>query len=170
MRDNIILIGFMGAGKTSFGKWLAKEKGMEFVDTDDMIVKLHGLSIPEIFETRGEEVFRDMETELLKTLVSEKKNNMVISVGGGLPVREQNRELLRELGLVIYLRATVDTLCERLKGDTQRPLLQGGDVRERILALMEKRAALYEEGAALIIDTDGETYESIYEKMEGDGA
>lgn len=170
MRDNIILIGFMGAGKTSFGKWLAKEKGIEFVDTDDMIVKLHGLSIPEIFETRGEEVFRDMETELLKTLVSEKKNNMVISVGGGLPVRGQNRELLRKLGMVVYLRAAVDTLCERLKGDTHRPLLQGGDVRERILALMEKRAALYEEGAALIIDTDGETYESIYEKMEGNGA
>lgn len=168
MKRNIILIGFMGAGKTSFGKWLAKEKCMEFVDTDEMIVKSQGVSIPEIFEKQGEECFRDMETALIRKFVEEGRNNLVLSVGGGLPVRKQNRELLKELGLVIYLRATVDTLCERLRGDTGRPLLQGGDVRNRILTLMEKRAALYEDGAERIIDTDGRTFEEILEKMEED--
>lgn len=166
MRENIILIGFMGAGKTSFGKWLAKEKNMDFVDTDEIIVESQKMSVPEIFEKQGEESFRNMETALLQKLLEEKKENLVIAVGGGLPVREENRRLLKKLGFVLYLRATVDTLCERLQGDTGRPLLQGGDVRNRILSLMGKRAVLYEDGAEQIIDTDEKTYAEILEKME----
>lgn len=163
---NIILIGFMGAGKTTFGTWLAKKREYQFLDTDEMIEKEQGISISEIFEQFGEEAFRDMETALIQKLITENTDSCIISVGGGLPVREENRRLLQDLGTVIYLRASVETLCERLEGDTTRPLLKGGSLRTKIVSLMEKREALYEDAANRIIDTDGCTYEDVERKVE----
>lgn len=163
---NIILIGFMGAGKTTFGEWFAKKNGYEFIDTDEMIEAKQQISIAEIFREQGEDTFRDMETGLVMELLSERTESKVISVGGGLPVRPENRELLKKLGCVVYLRATVDTLCQRLAGDTTRPLLQGGSVRDKIIELMDKRAVLYEDGADLVIDTDRMTCEDIEKKIE----
>lgn len=164
MNNNYVLIGFMGSGKTSFGKWLCKKTGRKFIDTDEEIVREQQRSINDIFATDGEEYFRKLETELLKELIF--SENCVISMGGGTPVSENNRPLLKELGQVIYLRTSVDTLCERLKKDTTRPLLAGGDIREKITGLMGKRESIYEARADLIIDTDKKKFEEMYEEIK----
>ena len=164
--NNIILIGFMGSGKTSFGKWLEDNCSMEMIDTDEYIEKNENREIKDIFANEGEEYFRQLETDAIKALISQELHDKVISVGGGLPIRAENGELLRELGTVIYLKATEDTLVGRLKGDTKRPLLQGGDLRDRIRTLMNKRAAIYEERADVIVETDNLTFEEIYKQCK----
>ena len=120
--DNLILIGFMGAGKTTVGKLLAREKGLQFVDTDDRIVAEQKQSIPDIFSKYGESFFRDLETDLLRRMKEDTRHS-VISVGGGMPVREENRKLLRALGCVIYLTAEKETILGRVKSDGSRPML-----------------------------------------------
>lgn len=158
-----ILLGFMGAGKTSIGKKLAKKTGIRFVDTDQMIEEQTGRVIRNIFAEDGEEFFRDLETELLVQLQKEEEP-LVIAVGGGLPVREINRRYLKELGKTVYLKADADTLVNRLRGDTTRPKLMGGDLRERILSLMEAREEKYLDAADLVYATDGKSlYQSVRE-------
>ena len=103
IRNNIILIGYMGCGKTTVGKNLARITGYTFTDTDEMIEKEQVRTISEIFATDGEEAFRKMETKLLEQLIQEQIIQLVISTGGGMPLREKNRKLLAELGTVIYL-------------------------------------------------------------------
>ncbi|MDO4262282.1 MAG: shikimate kinase [Eubacteriales bacterium] len=151
--ENVILIGFMGAGKTTVGKLLAKELQMSFLDTDERIEVEQGRSIPEIFATDGEQCFRDLETELLKKMQEDTKNS-VISVGGGLPVREENRELLRKLGTVIYLSASKETILSRVKNDGTRPMLNSDDLEARVEKLMHDRERLYKAAAHLDIRTD----------------
>lgn len=160
--ESIVLIGFMGSGKTTFGKWIAREHGYTFLDTDDMIEEGQQRSINDIFAKEGEEYFRDLETDMIKSL-ADRNDKVVISVGGGLPVREVNRELMRHVGKVVYLRTTVDELEKRLKGDMKRPLLAGGNVREKIISLMDKREALYLDAADIVVDTTGKRFEQIYD-------
>ena len=111
-RNNIILIGFMGSGKTTFGKWIAANKKMEFVDTDELIEKENGITISDIFASKGEVYFRNLETDMLNKLLERDTQNCVISVGGGLPVKEENRALLSQLGTVVYLWADADELVK----------------------------------------------------------
>ena len=151
---NIILIGFMGAGKTTVGKLLAKENGMKFVDTDERIVAEQKRSIPDIFAEEGEPYFRDLETGLLRRM-QEDTRRTVISVGGGMPVREENRKLLRDLGCVIYLSATKQSILGRVRNDGSRPMLNGDDLESRVERLMQEREALYRQAAHLDIRTDG---------------
>lgn len=160
---NIILIGFMGAGKTTVGRRLAAKLKLPFVDTDEQIEKEQGRSIREIFEKEGEAFFRDLETEQLRKL-GRKDLCQVISVGGGLPVQIQNHELLKELGTTVYLKADKTTLVTRLSGDTGRPLLQGGSLEEKIEQLMQERASVYEQVANFIIETDSK---SLQETVRG---
>lgn len=160
--ESIVLIGFMGSGKTTLGKWIAREHGYTFLDTDDMIEEEQQRSINDIFAKEGEEYFRDLETDMIRSL-ADRADKVVISVGGGLPVREVNRELMRHVGKVVYLRTTVDELEKRLKGDTKRPLLAGGNVREKIISLMDKREALYLDAADIVVDTTGKRFEQIYD-------
>ena len=103
MLDNIILIGFMGCGKTTFGTWIAKNKKMDFCDTDALIVEKEKKSINDIFSENGEPYFRELETEIVKDLIKS-RHNTVVSVGGGLPLKPENRELLKKLGTVVYLQ------------------------------------------------------------------
>lgn len=159
-RKNLILIGFMGAGKTTVGKALAEKKGYAFVDTDERIEREQGCTIPEIFEREGEGRFRDLETELLEHMLEDTRES-IISVGGGLPVRERNRELLRELGCVIYLTATKETILSRVKNDGSRPMLSGGELEERVEKLMREREALYRKAAHLLIRTDGRSIPEV---------
>ncbi len=165
---NIILIGFMGCGKTTFGKWLSDRQQMNFIDTDEMIEKIEGRSINEIFAANGEEYFRDLETQMLKLLLGTPKSeyrlnkSTVISVGGGLPVRKENRELLHKLGRVIFLDTSVDELVRRLSGDNTRPLLKGEDLRAKIENLMEKRLDIYDDTADYIVSTDNKNLNEIY--------
>lgn len=159
---NLILIGFMGAGKTTIGKLLAKEKELIFVDTDERIVQEQGKSIPDIFAEYGELYFRDLETELLRRMQDDTAAS-VISVGGGMPMRKENRILLRELGCVIYLSASKQTILERVRNDGSRPMLNGDDLEARVEQLMKARESLYREAAHLDIRTDGR---SIHQVMQ----
>lgn len=162
--NNIILIGFMGSGKTTFGKWIARNKNMAFCDTDEYIVKREQTSINDIFAKKGEQYFRNLETEVIKELTGS-LTNTVISVGGGLPLKEENRVLLRELGTVVYLRTSQEELVRRLEHDTTRPLLAGGNVKEKIAALMEARQEYYLSAADVIADTGGGDFEKMYQKI-----
>lgn len=166
---NVLLIGFMGAGKTTVGIKLSWRLRIPVDDTDKMIERRTGKSISEIFATEGEEAFRRMETELLKE-ISEQPYRRILSVGGGTPVREENRELLKKCGKVIYLRVKPETVFERVKEDKTRPLLQCEDPLGRISELMDARKACYEECADVIIDVDeidaAECAERIMMKME----
>lgn len=162
---NIILIGFMGCGKTTFGKWIEQNRTRRFIDTDDFIVEHQKCSINDIFAEHGEEYFRNLETDCLRRLLSEKISDTVISVGGGLPLREENGRLLKKLGTVVYLRARVDTLVKRLSHDNTRPLLAGGNVEQKITELMQKRADIYETRADIIIDTDDGSFEKMFERI-----
>lgn len=162
--ENVILTGFMGCGKSSMGIKLSYRMKMPLLDTDKMIEKKQGCTISEIFEKQGEERFRNLETECIGKILGQ-KGAYVISVGGGLPVREENRKILRDLGMVVYLRIRPETVYERLKEDTTRPLLQGDSPMEKIRELMDKRAALYEAGADLIIDADDLDTEDILSEI-----
>lgn len=162
--NHIILIGFMGAGKTTIGKRLAETAGMRFADTDQLIEEQAGRAISDIFAREGETYFRDLETRLLYRL-QEEEEPAVIAVGGGLPVREKNRELLRKLGTVVYLKAEVETLVNRLSGDTSRPKLQGGDLREKIISLMDAREGFYKDAAGMEYQTDHRTAEEAAEEL-----
>lgn len=163
--DNIILIGFMGCGKTTVGIKLSYRMRRSMLDTDKIIEKDEGRPISEIFDKDGEEYFRDLETKCLKKLIAT-ENNQIISVGGGLPVREENRALLKELGTVIYLRASAETIYERVKNDRTRPLLQVDDPMQKIRTLMEKRSAAYEGAADVIVDVDGKDFDDIMNEIE----
>lgn len=161
---NIILIGFMGCGKTSVGIKLSYRMRQPMLDTDKLIEKDEGRTISEIFATDGEPYFRDLETECIKKL-TKTVNNQIISVGGGLPVREENHALLKKLGCVVYLRAKAETIYERVKHDTTRPLLQGDDPQQKIRELMGKRAGIYERAADVIIDVDGKDFDAILDEI-----
>lgn len=163
--DNIILIGFMGSGKTTFGKWIARNKGYKLCDTDQYIEMQQKRSIKEIFAADGEEAFRDMETEAVKEMCT-KLSHTVISVGGGLPLREENRKLLRQLGTVVYLRTSEALLIQRLQNDKDRPLLAGGNLKKKIRSLMTSREELYLNAADIVIDTDRMSFEEMYSKIK----
>lgn len=165
MKDNIILTGFMGCGKTSVGIRLSYRLKRTMIDTDKWIEKKAGLTVSEIFEQSGEEAFRRMETDCLQSLIREDIQGQILSVGGGLPLREENSALLKELGTVVYLRVTAPTVCERLAGDTTRPLLMGENPEEKVGLLLKKREPFYEMEADAIIDVDGREYESILDEI-----
>ncbi len=152
--ENIILIGYMGSGKTTVGKIAAERKNYTFVDTDEMIVEQQHRSISEIFAADGERAFRDMETALLGQLIAEKREHLVISTGGGMPLRTENQQLLARLGKVVYLKASPVTIYNRIKGDTTRPLLQCENPLERIEEMIVERSTLYEAGAMFIVEVD----------------
>ena len=160
--NNIILIGFMGSGKSSVGRYMEESEGFALIDTDEYIEKQQNDSINNIFANKGEEYFRNLEMECIKELIALNTDMTVISVGGGLPMRGENQKLLKELGKIVYLRATVDTLVSRLTDDTTRPLLKGGNLRQKITELFEKREATYEGIADIVIDTDNYSPKEIY--------
>ena len=151
---NIILIGFMGSGKTTTGLKLSYKLHMPVEDTDKLIEMKQGKSITDIFAQDGEAAFRQMETELLREIAG-RNYGRIISVGGGMPVREENRALLRQCGIVFYLRARAETIYDRIREDTTRPLLQCGDPLAKIRELMGERAEAYETCADVILDVDG---------------
>lgn len=162
---NVILIGFMGSGKTTVGLRLSYRLRRTVIDTDKEIEREEKRTISDIFATDGEAYFRDRETACLRKLI-ESANNQIISVGGGLPVREENRKLLHELGQVFYLRAKGETIYERVKDDTTRPLLQGDDPLTKIGTLLNERDPYYREAADVVIAVDGKEFEQILDEIE----
>ncbi len=140
MDDNVILVGFMGAGKSSVGRILAKRLGRCFVETDDMITAKEGCPIPEIFTAKGEPHFRALEDEAVRLLAL--KRGDVIATGGGLPCQDGRVEALQALGTVVWLSGDLATLCERALRSGDRPMLHG-KTREEIEALYKSREPFY---------------------------
>lgn len=160
---NIVLCGMMGCGKSTVGKSLAKQIGFSYMDTDELIVDKYG-KISDIFAEYGEEYFRSLETQTVRAL--SRQDGLVISTGGGLVLRTENVEALREGGKIVLLRARVDTLVTRLQSDTERPLLHGAtSLQERLENILRDRAPIYESVADFVVDVDGRTPEEISEKI-----
>ncbi len=144
--DNIVLVGPMGAGKTTVGKQIAQQLGKTFIDVDQELESRTGVSVNLIFEIEKEAGFRARETAMLAELLE--RENCVIATGGGIIIAPENRQILVQTNsLVVYLKTEVKHQLKRLKRDKQRPLLQGGGRRERLLNLAKMRNPLYEEVA-----------------------
>lgn len=163
-KENLILIGFMGCGKTTTGLRLSYRMKMPVEDTDKMIEQKAGKTISEIFATEGEAHFRSLETQLLRE-IKQRKYFRILSVGGGTPVNPVNRQLLRDCGTVVYLRIQPETVYERLRTDTTRPLLQCENPLYRIRSLMQERSAAYEECADIIVDVDELTTDEVLDRI-----
>lgn len=161
---NIYLIGMMGAGKTSVGRVLAKRMGRDFLDSDHEIEARTGVRIPVIFEIEGEAGFRRREADVLRELV--KMPNLVLATGGGVVLDAANRALLKDSGVVIYLRANPRDLWLRTRHDRNRPLLQTADPLARLESLHQLRDPLYRETAHLIVDTGSQTIRSLVARIE----
>lgn len=163
MTPNLILIGFMGCGKSSVGRRLAGMTGHRFVDTDDLIVQSEGESISEIFATKGENYFRDLEQRTLEELVG--SCGVILSTGGGLILRETNRETLKRIGLIAWLDADPEVLFERASRSGKRPLLQTDNPRETFDTLLSSRRSLYESMATFRIDSTHLTHDEVAESV-----
>lgn len=163
---NIVLIGMMGSGKTTVGQALSAKLGWTYVDTDSEIVRSQGMSISDMFAKQGEEAFRRAESEAIGKVL--KGSEQVIATGGGAVLLEQNRLAMKENGFVVALAASVETIIERVRGDQNRPLLQG-NLEERVNHIVESRKHAYD-FADLKVDTNGlpvdRIVDAIYSAME----
>lgn len=149
--NNIILIGPMGVGKTTLGKHLAKRLNLNFFDTDTEVINSTGVSINQIFEIEGEAGFRVRETKTLIKILA--KNNVIIATGGGIIARDENRELLKGAGLVVYLKSNVAELVKRVKDSKNRPIInKSSNIEDTIKKLIEERDPYYKEIANLEIN------------------
>lgn len=151
MKENIILIGFMGVGKTEIGRALAAKLKLEFIDTDLMIEESEKRSISEIFEADGEKHFRDLETKLLATLAGSIKH--VIATGGGIVLREENVKALKALGPTILITSDPEVIEKRLAEKSDRPLLNVADRAKKIRAMFKERDPIYKRVKGLTVDT-----------------
>ena len=157
--NNLFLIGFMGAGKTSVSAGLGRMLGREVVEMDERIAAREGMSIPELFAQKGEPYFRACETALLNSFAQGAPR--IVSCGGGVPLREENVAAMRESGTVVLLTASPEVILERVKDSDERPLLQGHKDVPFIAALMEQRRPKYEAAADITVDTSRLNIEEV---------
>ncbi|MFK5915604.1 MAG: shikimate kinase AroK [Woeseiaceae bacterium] len=167
---NIFLIGLMGAGKTTIGRQIASELGLEFLDSDHEIEERTGVTVTHIFDIEGEQGFRKRETNILDELTQQK--GIVLATGGGAILKSENRQFLMSRGTTIYLYADIETLFERTSKDRNRPLLQTDDPKTKLEELLEIRDPLYRETADIIIDTGKDSVrlalKEILDKLQED--
>lgn len=162
----IYLVGPMGAGKTTIGKYLAQQLKLRFVDTDSEIETRTGADIPWIFDVEGEQGFRDREQQVVEEMTQ--WDDVVMATGGGVIMRPENRRALGGRGFVVYLHATVEEQVKRTSNDRRRPLLQQGDPEEILRDLMVLRDPLYREIADYVIDTDGCSPRTVAQRLVRD--
>ncbi len=162
--NNIFFIGLMGAGKTTIGKLLAKHLSKDFYDTDVEIEKRTGVKIPVIFDLEGEAGFRRRETAVIQELTQ--LSNIVMATGGGAVIADENQQLLKANGTVIYLRANVNELWHRTRNDKHRPLLQNVDIHAKLEQLYAERNPIYTQTATHIVDTGNQPVSTIIAKIE----
>lgn len=160
---NIFLVGPMGAGKTAVGRQLARQLGLQFVDSDQEIQKRTGVDIPFIFEKEGEEGFRLREKVVIDEMTQ--RTGVVLATGGGAVTVAENRQCLAGRGFVVYLFASVDQQVERTRFSRDRPLLLDCQPREKLQALFEHRDPQYREIADLVVDTNGRRVNSVVEQI-----
>lgn len=156
---NIFLIGFMGSGKSSVSRVLHRKYQMEQLEMDEEIERQEQMTISEIFQEKGEPYFRNLETELLKKIGS--RENLVVSCGGGTAMRKENVQIMRNHGRIVLLKASPETVYERVRNSHARPLLEGNMNVSYIRKLMEGRMPAYEEASDFIVETDGKKVEEI---------
>ncbi len=155
---NIVLTGFMGTGKTAVGKKLAEETGMQYIDTDEMIEKDVGMTIPNIFKLRGEKYFREVETQAVKCVAM--LDNFVIATGGGVVLKEENMKELEKNGIIVCLTASADTILQRTGKKANRPLLKGENPADKIEQLLKEREPFYKR-CHKMVDTSGKEIKDI---------
>lgn len=148
---NLILVGMMGSGKTTMGRALARHFGKAFVDSDEEIIRRTGVTVSHIFDIEGEAGFRLRETAAIRDLVG--RDNTVLATGGGAVLAEENRTMLQQNGVVIYLKANVHELWQRTRHDRNRPLLQTGDPLEKLNELFRQRDPLYQQVADIVVQS-----------------
>lgn len=158
---NIVLVGFMGCGKSTIGRRLGQMLGYPFVDTDDLIEAKAGMPIARIFAERNEDYFRQLESAVLQELTAPGAERRIIATGGGLVTRRANRRTLKQLGYVVWLQVSPETILERTERNRDRPLLQTEDPQARIGALLAEREPMYREAADLELETTGLDAEEI---------
>lgn len=159
LKEHIFLIGFMGCGKSTNAACLAEMTGARQVEMDQMIVENEGMAIADIFKEKGEAYFRELETDLIKSFAGVEP--AVISCGGGAVLKEENVRLMKESGKIVLLTAEPETIYERVKDSTERPVLNGNMNVSYIKDLMEKRRPKYEAAADVKVATDGKTAKEI---------
>ncbi|MFQ3573230.1 MAG: shikimate kinase [Thermodesulfovibrionales bacterium] len=162
---NVVIIGFMGTGKTTVGKMLAQRLGFNFLDLDKEIERSQGILIREIFEIYGEERFREIETETIRSFKD--KSNMVISAGGGVVTREENIKMLRENGIIVSLTAEPEVIFERVKHNKDRPLLLTSNPFETIKTLLKSRRELYKNADIEINTSNLSPLQVVQEIVDG---
>lgn len=160
---NLVLIGFMGVGKTTMSDYFNTMFAMDVIEMDQIIARREGMSIPDIFEIHGEEYFRNCETELLIEMQSRK--NVIISCGGGVPMRDRNVAEMKRNGRVILLTAEPETILQRLKDDHSRPILENNKNIDFVQGLMDRRRAKYEAAADIIVHTDSKNVQEICDEI-----
>jgi shikimate kinase/3-dehydroquinate synthase len=160
----IILVGMMGAGKTTVGKLLAKQLGKTFIDSDEEIQRRTGVTIPHIFDVEGEAGFRARESGVIQELL--KQDNIVLATGGGAIISAQNRAMMKQNGLVVYLKSSVHDLWQRTRHDHNRPLLQTENPRAKLQELHDQRDPLYMEAADVVIHTGKQSVQILLERLQ----
>jgi shikimate kinase len=163
--SNVILVGPMGAGKSTIGRLLASDLRLEFKDTDKEIEERSGVDIPWIFDMEGEAGFRNRETAVLSELV--KLSQILLATGGGVILKPENRRMMSSNGRVVYLRASINEQVRRTSRDKKRPLLQNDDPRQVLTDLMDEREPLYLEVADYVVETDRRSPKSVAEELSG---
>ncbi len=165
-RGNLFLVGLPGAGKTTLGRQLARRLGKDFLDADIELERRLGVSIPTIFEIEGEASFRDREQAVLADLAA--RTNIVLATGGGVVLRQANRECLKSNGTVLYIHAEPPVVYERTRRSRHRPLLNTGDQLDRLVQLYGMRDALYREVATVVIESERDSIARFTRLLESE--
>ncbi len=162
---SIILIGMSGSGKTTIGKELEKRTSYKLIDTDDMIKKIEGIEIEDIFKTKGEKYFRDLETATLKKIKN--KKNLIVATGGGIILRTENVKILKNIGKIYLLNSSIDNLIKNLQTSKEvRPLLEGEEeLSKKLKNMYQNRKELYEKSCDNKIGVDKKTVEEIADEI-----
>ena len=163
--NHIVIIGFMGSGKTRVGKRLAKDFNLPFVDVDRVVSKKMNLTMKEIFDRFGEPFYRALETTVIKALIDDPEQK-IISLGSGLPMQEQNEKYLKELGTVVYLKGSLTTLKKRLADSKKDPMLDGEDRDDKIKKLLKQRDPVYQKFADIQVITGDKPFEDLIAQLE----
>ena len=162
--NNIILVGPMGSGKTSIGRKLSVSLSLDFFDSDHEIIEKTGVSIDHIFDVEGEKGFRVRESEAIKNLCN--MTNVIIATGGGSVLLEENRKLMMQAGLVVYLSSSVDQILRRTAKSKSRPLLEKSNNRRKTITdIVQARDPLYKEVAKLVINTNGKKLNEVIDEI-----